>query len=157
LYAEVADRAARCLSDYIVPWRGIETGTSTKAVTNDWVAKFRPADPVVYVSVAGKLGLLEPQVMFALNHFYFRLQALTREIDAFSDQERRVLNDPHGRRQLEIIPARLRSTFEPALRALERLNVPNFEGFDREAISEYRHVREAGETLRTGLKKYRSM
>ena len=155
LYAEVADRAARCLSDYIVPWQAIENETSTKVMISDEIAKYRPADPVVYTSVAGKLGLLEPQIMFALNHFYFRLQALTREIDTFSSQPRTALNDLHSRKRLKIIPARLRSTFEPALRALERLNVPNFERFDQEAISEYQHIREVGETLRGGLKKHR--
>ena len=49
------------------------------------------------------------------------------------------------------IVTRLRSCFEPALRAIESLDVPKAAEFDKEAAREYLHLRNSGLTLREAL------
>jgi hypothetical protein len=79
LYSEIADRAARSLNDYLQPWRSI--GTSSDSITIERVGKFRPVNAIVYPGVAAKLGLLAPTALFLIMQFYFRLDAIRREID----------------------------------------------------------------------------
>lgn len=158
IYVEVADRSARCVSDYIHPWENRAKGKPlpTKEMYPDDFAKFRPAEPVVYRAAAAKLGLLDAKVLLALAHFYFRLDALCRALDritvSFDSGADLRKEDP---RLFNLINVRIRSTFEPALRALERLDIPGAAEFDREAAREYWHLRESGLTLREALMKYK--
>jgi hypothetical protein len=78
LYNEIADRAARCLNDHLVPWCHFEQkgGPMTRAR----VARFRPVEPVVYRAIAGKLGLIPPTALFSVLQFYYRLHVIEREI-----------------------------------------------------------------------------
>jgi hypothetical protein len=70
LYAEIADRAARCVNDYLKPWRDLKI-TSSNSLPAGRVEKFRPTDPVVFLGVAGKIGLLGPTALLAVTQFYF--------------------------------------------------------------------------------------
>jgi hypothetical protein len=63
LYNEIADRAARCLNDHLVPWRKFP---DIGSITCARVARFRPVEPVVYRAVAGKLGLIPPAALFSV-------------------------------------------------------------------------------------------
>lgn len=47
----------------------------------DLLLKFRPAEPVVYPSLAGKMGLIDPRALGELVHFYYQLDAVRRDID----------------------------------------------------------------------------
>src|SRR4051794_21273149 len=49
IYAEIADRAARCVNDYLVPWRS----WGNRKLTAEDIIKFRPTDPAVLSGVAG--------------------------------------------------------------------------------------------------------
>jgi hypothetical protein len=71
LHAEIADRAARCLNDYVKPWKTYEDEayTQPKVPPLSWVSKFRPVEPVVYPAVAAKLGLLAPDALFPVVEF----------------------------------------------------------------------------------------
>ena len=79
IYAEICDRAARCVNDYIKPWRDLKIKDAKTSQLRE-IEKFSPADPVVFPAVAAKLGLLEPKVLFAVTQFYFRLAALSQAI-----------------------------------------------------------------------------
>jgi hypothetical protein len=154
LHAELADRAARCVSDYLVPWKQIVAMAGRKKkITPAWIAKFRPADPVAYPGVAAKIGLLPAQAIFPVLQFYFRLDALRREIDAVTadfgpnDEIHRI--NP-GR--VVIVARRLQSCIGPALTALDRLNVDTWKAVEHEAASTYPHLRDSGKSLRKALK-----
>jgi hypothetical protein len=155
LCAEIADRSARCLSDYLVPWCEFhKQKVKHKQADKAWVGKFRPVDPVVYPSVAAKLGLLRPEALFPVVQFYFRLDALRREIDNLTadfgpDQNLTTAAMP----RLKLITARLRGSFEPALAALEKLGVENAAQIEHEAAQAYLHVRNTGDSLREALRK----
>lgn len=147
LYAEIADRAARCANDYIKPWKSWEN----RKLTSD-VKKFRPTSPAVLPAVAGKLGLLDARTLLAVTQFYFRLSALS---DAFEFAASEAKPDDSNQGELvDMIQRRLRSCFEPALRALERLDVPNSDQFDREAAMVYPWLKKEGGALRNVLRKY---
>jgi hypothetical protein len=90
LYVEIADRSARCLSDYLNPWYQYEKNQPKTELLRKqnaaWVGKFRPVNQVVYSSVAAKIGLLPADILFPVVQFYFRLDALRREIDSITTE-----------------------------------------------------------------------
>jgi hypothetical protein len=153
IHAELADRAARCVSDYIHPWKEVKAmvGRTNKG-TSSWVAKFRPADPVVYPSVAGKIGLLPAEAIFPVLQFYFRLDALRREIDGLTAdfEPNQEIYRTHAFR-IKLVADRLHSCIEPALKALEQLKVDTGEAVEREAAMTYQHLRDSGKSLRNAL------
>ena len=156
IYAEIADRSARCVNDYLKPWRDLQAHT----LSADRIGKFRPTDPVVFPGIAGKLGLFDAEALIAVTQFYFRLAALSEAIESLrADYERRgslsgLLSsvDPADEARVEVIVTRLRSCFEPALRAVESLDVPKATAFDKEVARIYPHLRNSRLTLREALK-----
>jgi hypothetical protein len=146
LFNEIADRGARCLNDYLKPWRNFKNEEFKGAR----VAKFRPAQPVVYPSVAGKLGLIDPTTVFWVLRFYQTLDAINREID---DARTDFPNDKVPSDRTRLIAQRFEQSLEPALEALERLrlNVRNYNKIDEQAAYAYQWVREAGGPLRKAL------
>lgn len=150
LYAEIADRAARCANDYIRPWKGWKEG---KQLNSD-VRKFCPTPPAVLPAVAGKLGLLDARTLLAVTQFYFRLSAL-REAFEFVAVEAKPDSSDHEQ-HVKMIQDRLRSCFAPAVRSLERLDVPNWAEFDQEATEVYPWLKGERDTLRNVLLKYAS-
>jgi hypothetical protein len=157
IYAEIADRAARCVNDYIKPWRD---WNSTSTLSVERVGKFRPMEPVVLTGIAGKLGLFEPKALLAVTQFYFRLGAVSQAIDSLvavcekrGDETGMLLNGDPARARL--IAERLRSCFEPALRALEGLDVPEAAAFDEEVSRVYPWLAQSGDSLREALKKHK--
>jgi hypothetical protein len=150
LYNEIADRAARCLNDHLVPWKQIEGSGATMTAAR--VAKFRPVDPVVYRAVATKLGMLPPGALFSVLQFYYRLDVIDREIDDIKqhfDYKQNVDVD-----RVRYVAQRFRESLAPALEALEKLGkaVQNCSEIDRQAASTYPHVKNTGEPLRSALK-----
>lgn len=155
IYAEIADRAARCINDYLDPWRNLKANT----LSSERIGKFRPMDPVVFPSIAGKLGLLEAEALIAVTQFYFRLEALSQAIDslrAVYEQRENESGLPVVKSgddsRVAVIVTRLRSCFEPALRAIKSLAVPKAAEFDEEVARIYPHLRESKRTLREALK-----
>jgi hypothetical protein len=160
LYAEIADRSGRCINDYLEPWRNFSV-TAANNLNSERVGKFRPTDPVVFPSIAGKMGLLEPEVLLAVTQFYFRLDAVRQAIESLQGFcEKRetpgglpvVESGDHAR--AELIAIRFRSCFDPALRALERLEPSRASEFDLEVTRVYPHLRASNLTLRSALRKY---
>ncbi|MEY9545300.1 hypothetical protein ABIE85_008360 [Bradyrhizobium diazoefficiens] len=147
LYAEIADRAARCANDYIKPWKGWKD----RQLGSD-VKKFCPTPPAVLPAVAGKLGLLDARTLLAVTQFYFRLSAL-REAFEFVAVETKPDGSDHEQ-HVAMIQDRLRSCFRPALRSLESLSVPSPSEFDKEAAEIYPHLKAERDTLRNTLLKY---
>lgn len=153
LHAELADRAARCANDYVAPWRDIhQSKPPTKALDPDWVEKFRPVEPVVYPRVADKLGILPVDALFSVVQFYFRLDAVRREIDSivrdFSPgADIQKLDYPRLRR----VALRLHEALAPALKALERLNVDRASDIEAEAASSYAQLSDRCLALRDAL------
>lgn len=137
IYIEIADRAARCVSDYLNPWQNLKA----KNLSAERVGKFRPIDPVVFRGNAGKLGLLGAEAVIAVTQFYFRLEALSQAIDSLHAVYERRGGDPTVKpgdeSRVELIRTRLRSCFEPALSAIESLDVRKAAEFDKEVAREY--------------------
>jgi len=157
IYSEIADRAARCVNDYLDPWRD---NVRLNKLSPEWVGKFRPTDPVVLPGVAGKLGLLDGETLLAVTQFYFRLDVLTKALESLcASLERRGsvkgLAHEADKARVEAIARRLESCFNPALRALQNLNVgPAAANFDDAATRVYPHLRKSGLTLRQALKEH---
>jgi hypothetical protein len=154
LHAEIADRAARCLNDFIAPWRTFrEPAEDTKLRPRSWIGKFRPVDPIVYPSIGAKLGLLKPEAVFPVVQFYFRLDALRRELDLLLEDEDYGAEGKFAktRGRLRLIATRFQSTLGPALLALEKLNVPNAARIEEEARNAYHYARYEDRTLRAQL------
>ena len=149
LYNEIADRAARCLNDHLVPWCHFE---KTGSMTSARVARFRPTEPVVYRAVAGKLGLIPPTVLFSVLQFYYRLDVINREIDDIKRDYEHKAEVEVGRARL--VAQRFQQSLAPALEALEKLGgaVRNSSEIDQQAALVYPHVAKLGEPLRGALR-----
>ncbi|MGF1594432.1 MAG: hypothetical protein ACFCUW_14200 [Kiloniellaceae bacterium] len=151
LYHEVADRAARCLNDYLVPWQKYERGLPPDETMNGARAgKFRPTDPVVYPLVAGRLGTAGREVIGPVVQFYFALDAVRREVDGvvadYPDLD--VLPEDRAR----LVALRLRQTLNPALRCLKILGVSDWRSIDSLAVVPYPHITQNYSELREGLR-----
>jgi len=162
IYVEIADRVARCINDYLRPWRDWKP-TGADPITAERIAKFRPTDPVVFTGGAGKLGLIPANSLLAVTQFYFRLSALTQAIEALAAISERRERPGHlpiveqgDQARVRLIVDRLQSCFAPALRALERLDVPEAPDFDQEVTRVYPHLRNSGDSLRAALRKHAS-
>lgn len=157
IYAEIADRAARCMNDYIVPWK---TWPKTRRLDPE-IRKFAPTAPVVLPGIAGKLGLLDAETLPAVTQFYFRLAALEQAIDYVATQKQKYLDatpdqlaaspDPKHDEHVTMIRERLRSCFDPGLRALRGLAIPDASRFDYEAAKIYPHLERTGLSLLQAL------
>jgi hypothetical protein len=159
LYIEVADRAARCLNDHIEPWSRYakHRSTPTGAMDVSRVGKFRPTDPIIYQSLAGRLGIMKPEVLAPTVQFYFRLDALRREIDTVTKDFSAGTNlMAKNQNRVQLIAQRFHETLRPALRALEVLNIEGSDEFDAEAAAAYQHVANSVSTLRDGLEHHAS-
>jgi hypothetical protein len=155
LHAEISDRAARCLNDYLNPWKSYadQAFKLKKARDRANINKFRPMSPVAYPAVASKLGLLSPDALFCVTQFYFRLGVVQREIDD-------LLNDKNAfaetdlvkvKKRCAVVTGRLREALGPALLALDNLKVTGSSEIEDAAVRAYRHTRAAGIGLRKGL------
>lgn len=154
LYHEMADRAARCLQDYILPWRKFDQSNhATETMPVSRVAKFRPAEPVVYPGLAANFGLIKSEALSPIFQFYFRLDALRREIDgvvADFDADTNLM--VHNKGRVTAIALRFRETLSPALNALESLNVESSERIDVEVAASYPETAKLGKPLREALR-----
>jgi hypothetical protein len=127
----------------------------------EWVGKFRPMDPVVFPGIAGKLGLFDAEALIAVTQFYLRLEALSQAIDSLrvecgrreSPSDLPIAKSGDAAR-VGVIFARLRSCFEPALRAIKSLDVPKATAFDKEVARIYPHLRKSKRTLREALEEH---
>ena len=154
LYFEIADRSARCTNDFLEPWQRFRHGLSpADAMTADRVGKFRPTEPVVYPQLIAKLALVRPDAVAAVQRFYFRLDALRREIDSFtSDFDPGEVPTGKSRHRVTLVARRFEETVRPALLALETLNEPTWEKIDREVAAEYGQLNAYGKSLRDALR-----
>jgi hypothetical protein len=152
LHAELADRAARCANDYLEPWQAIKEGRRRKTAPPDWVAKFRPVNPVVYPSVAAKLSLLPPAAVFSVVQFFFRLDQLTRQIDRVAGADPKVDLNIADYAGLVLVGTRLLECLHPALGALEKLDAKGWAATEDEAGQAYPHIRNSNKTLRDILR-----
>lgn len=145
LHAEIADRAARCLNDYLVPWKRfeLETYSQAKVPPLSWVSKFRPIDPVVYPAVASKMGLLSPDALFCVVQFYFRLNVVQREIDDILIDKNFAseTNFAKVRGRLARVTYRFKSVLGPAALAITKLDVADAEKIEKAAVNSYQHIR----------------
>ena len=65
--------------------KGIPNVRPRRKIIN--LLKFEPSPPVVYPALAESHGLLDPDAQAALSEFYYRLEAVTRDIQRFSLRE----------------------------------------------------------------------
>ena len=104
LYVEVFGRAARCARDASTWKTEVEHervrheargrgGTPDRRKIID-LLKFEPSPPVVYPALAESHGLLEPDAQAALSEFYYRLEAVTRDVRRFALKEWSVEMEP---------------------------------------------------------------
>ncbi len=147
LYAEIVDRAARCANDYIEPWRNWGT---RKFERED--AKFLPSFLLVLPAVAGKLGLLDAEILLAVTQFYFRLSVLRDAIELVSTEPN--TSAAIRLQRVDMIQKRFLSCFGPALRSLKLLDVPDCEKFDQEAVRVYPHLKKEPGDLRQILERF---
>jgi hypothetical protein len=120
------------------------------------VSKFRPVDPVVYPAVASKLGLLNPEAVFPILQFYFRLDALRREIDVLLTDEIYDSETKFAkvRRRLRLITTRFREALQPGRLALEKLNVVDAARVEDAAARAYPNVAKLDRSLRQQLREH---
>ncbi|MGX1168648.1 hypothetical protein AB7M16_004914 [Bradyrhizobium sp. USDA 372] len=147
LYAEIVDRVARCANDYIEPWR--DWG-ARKIASED--AKFLPSLPLVLPAVAGKLGLLDAEILLAVTQFYFRLSVLRDAIELVSGEP--DTSEAIRLQRIKMIQRRFLSCFGPALRSLTLLDVPDWEQFACEAAKVYPHLKNEPGDLRVILERF---
>jgi hypothetical protein len=154
IYAEIADRVARCVNDYIKPWRDLKVKDPNTLQLKE-IEKFSPTDPVVFPAVASKLGVLEPKVMFAVTQFYFRLAALSQAIEyVYNVRPTEVpWEKKNDEAHVKLIVTRLRSCFGPALEAIEKLDVKDWAEFDENAKRVYQWLQKSPDNLREALRK----
>lgn len=140
LYQELADRVARCLNDYLSPWKGYYVGDSITPMQVHRLQKFRPADLVVYPQLAGKLGLVDTQALGRLIHFYFRLDAIRRDIDRWNAADRDL--DLYAAGHTKLMGLRFAESLKPALEALEALGskLPDHEKIDDQVSAGYSQI-----------------
>ncbi|WP_338692446.1 hypothetical protein V5279_40855 [Bradyrhizobium sp. 26S5] len=150
LYAEIVDRVARCANDYIEPWRN---WGARKIVSED--AKFMPSLPLVFSAVAGKLGLLDADILLAVTQFYFRLSVLRDAIELVSGTP--DTSEAIRCQRVEMIQRRLLSCFDPAIRSLKLLDVPDWQKFDLEAAKVYPHLKREQADLRMILERFAAL
>lgn len=91
LYVEVFARAARCARDahtwrnevLLEKKRGSGEKVGKRRIVKE-LLKFEPSAPVVYPALAESHGMLEPEVQARLSEFYYRLEAVNRDIQRFT-------------------------------------------------------------------------
>lgn len=161
IYAEIADRAARCLNDYIEPWSGWGDGRLEPTI----VRGFLPEKAVVYPGAVEKLGLLDQSVVVATVQFYSRLSAVGQAMEfVAADKDtlwQRVLKSPEtvqwidirGDTHANLITERLQSCFGPALAALKGLGERPL--VDADTVKVYPWLLETGLTLHQALERYK--
>ncbi len=156
LYVEIADRAARCVNDYIEPWRRFEgKSRPSDPMPTSRVGKFRPMNPVVLPPLASKLALVRPEALIPTLRFYFRLDALRREIDSVTgdfDSDVNLMEQHEDR--VRLVAKRFLQTLGPALTALEKLNIPKWDLIDREGVAEYEQLGRYGKPLREAIRDF---
>ena len=149
-YAEIADRAARCLNDYLKPWENFQI-KDEDSLSAERVGRFRPMAAVVCPGNAGRLGRFDARALLAVTQFYFRLEAFSLAIESVvtareKDENSNLRFDETWRRKdekrVKHIETRLRPCFEPALNALKALNVAERDEFDQAAVREYPWLQE---------------
>jgi hypothetical protein len=156
LHAELVDRAARCANDYVAPWRDVQQSRPpAKLLGPDWVEKFRPVESVVYLRVSDKLGMLPSDALFSVVQFYFRLDAVRREIDGIvrdftPGSDIKVLDYA----RLGRVALRFYESLTPVLTALERLNVDRALDIETEADASYPQLRERNLAFREALARH---
>ncbi|UGY14225.1 hypothetical protein HAP48_0037560 [Bradyrhizobium septentrionale] len=160
IYAEIADRAARCLNDYIRPWSVWEDRQIEPTVR-----AFLPERAVVYPGAVEKLGLLDQPVVVGAVQFYSRLSAVAQAMEFIAADKERLWEtvqkspataqwiDPLRNTHARLITERLQSCFQPALAALKGLG--ERPSVDADTVKVYPYLRETGLTLHQALEKYK--
>jgi len=137
LYAELYLRAARAVRD-CATWRGyIET---SEKIDLSRFRKFRPDEPFVYQSLGSDIGMLPIDIVSHLNEFYFRLDAVRRDVEKTPNTYKEHFDDvdPYNLdvlfySEMKLFHKRLRQTLGPAIRAISILNhhaPDDYENFD---------------------------
>ena len=162
IYAEIADRAARCVNDCMA-----NDDFSKRDRDAEWVRNLRPLRPVVLPAIAGSLGLLKTESLLAVSQFYSRLEAVTLAIDstalAYETPDQLATHGNAAARNIsraKFIGTRLYSCLDPARHALRILAEPgaeiDAEIIDREVTKVYSSLKDSGLSLRAALEKYAS-
>jgi hypothetical protein len=175
LYHEVANRAGRCLHDYITPWQFyVPKPTQQPFMEIHRLQKFAPTAPVVYPGTIGQLSGIDDGAMARVMHFYFTLDAWHRDVRFWQDfryrpePERTPVPDAPelkglARRLATAKPTqltdgearnlarRLAETLPAALTALDALapHVSGYSEIDAEVTSIFENIPQEG--LRKGI------
>lgn len=134
LYIEIFGFAARCARDtdtwhkeaMLEDRRGKGDRSVGKRRSLRDMLKFEPNIPVAYPTLAGNLGILEPDVQAAISEFYYRLEAVARDVRRFSRDTN--LDGELGGADARHLAQVLFDTCEPAQKALNGLR-QSLEGF----------------------------
>lgn len=123
LYHEVADRVGRCLNDYIDPWARYHNWTLPQGepMPIRRLLKFRPVEPVMYPNLAARLGLLSDEILAPVTHFFFRLDAIRRDIDHWGLMQD-LDTDLAAKGDTRLIARRFGDALGSGLKALEALS-----------------------------------
>jgi hypothetical protein len=160
IYAEIADRSARCVNDYLDPWRSKEIVEPSDLICMR-VEIYLPIQSVIFPAVAAKVGLIESEALLAITQFYFQLDALSQAFRSVADDMANreaafgVPDDwlERDRDRVKIIKDRLSSCCVPALSALDWL-IPEAEAreFDKKIVEVFSPLRHSKLTLRAALR-----
>jgi len=161
LYEELADRVARCCFDCEAPWSEyLDRNNENSAFANMdpfRLRKFSPGSPIIYLSTASQLAILENDAPQALIKFYFRLAAWQRDLEnvAAGGQQNKGGVSPEV---CLFLAERLHQTLTPGLKALQALAplVDEHEKIEAAAIAGYDETRkdtQAKGTLRERIMK----
>lgn len=80
LVHEVGDRAARCLHDYIDPWREVFLNDTDANMEPGRLQKFAPVSLEVYRNLGAKALLLDSRTNGKISDFHYRIESTRRDI-----------------------------------------------------------------------------
>jgi hypothetical protein len=150
LYAELTHLVARCCFDSERPWKAFWQG-SVRPDEMDVarLRRFTPSVPVIYLATAEQLALLGSAAQ-VLMEFHYRLSALRREIENFTDGASTKLIEVKA---VQLVGLRFRQTLRPGLKALESLaplvhDPESIEALARALYYEARPEEDRNKTLR---------
>lgn len=161
LYEELANRVARCVFDFELPWeKWVDEKTcAPNEVDLVRLRKFIPVPPTIYPATASQLALLEGSAPQAIIRFYVALAVYRQDMEDVANHCQRNDLSHVPPKLVAFLAERLRRTLAPGLAALKELSkmVEGYERIEADAIRDpdnlFPHKR-AHQTLRQRLEYY---
>lgn len=140
LHAELADQPSRLVHD---AERALKPGAERQPWNAFRLRKFAPVRARIYEASAGSLSMLDAGDAGAISRFYYRVDAMARDLNQIADQAGENVTAT----QVKLIQKRLRQAIVMGLPALEGIGarVPGAASVEQEAVDGYLEEGEASD------------